>query len=110
MYLMENDVDILHEEIKDLVGHLVENNVDTLHEERIHLVEFSFIRVIYERASSRTEALTSVATLWSDINWAIGDPNHDDKYAVKSLMADKRKIRKQELALLHLIFCEYSNI
>ena len=46
MDLVGNDVDILHEEIKDLVGHLVENDVDTLHEERIHLVGFSFIRVI----------------------------------------------------------------
>jgi len=46
MDLVENDVDILHEEIKDLVSHLVENDVDTLHEERIHLVGFSFIRVI----------------------------------------------------------------
>jgi hypothetical protein len=36
----------LHEEIKYLVGHLVGNDVDTLHEERIHLVGFSFIRVI----------------------------------------------------------------
>jgi len=43
-YLVENDVDILHEEIKDSVGHLVGNDVDTLHEERIHLVGFSFIR------------------------------------------------------------------
>jgi hypothetical protein len=39
-------VDILHEEIKYLVDHLVGNDVDTLHEERIHLMEFSFIRVI----------------------------------------------------------------
>jgi len=39
-------VDILHKEIKDLVGHLVGNDVDTLYEERIHLVGFSFIRVI----------------------------------------------------------------
>jgi len=46
MDLVGNDVDILHEEIKDLVGHLVGNDVDTLHEERIHLVVFSFIRVI----------------------------------------------------------------
>jgi len=46
MDLVGNDVDILHEEIKDLVGHLVGNDVDTLHEERIHLVGFSFIRVI----------------------------------------------------------------
>jgi len=46
MDLVENDVDILHEEIKYLVGHLVGNDVDTLHEERIHLVGFSFIRVI----------------------------------------------------------------
>ena len=46
MDLVENDVDILHEEIKYLVGHLVGNDVDTLHEERIHLVRFSFIRVI----------------------------------------------------------------
>jgi len=44
--LVENDVDILHEEIKYLVDHLVGNDVDTLHEERIHLVGFSFIRVI----------------------------------------------------------------
>jgi len=46
MDLVENDVDILHEEIKYLVDHLVGNDVDTLHEERIHLVGFSFIRVI----------------------------------------------------------------
>ena len=46
MDLVGNDVDILHEEIKYLVGHLAENDVDTLHEERIHLVGFSFIRVI----------------------------------------------------------------
>ena len=46
MDLVENDVDILHEEIKDLVCHLVGNDVDTLHEERIYLVGFSFIRVI----------------------------------------------------------------
>jgi len=46
MDLVENDVDILHEEIKDLVGHLVENDVDTLHEEKIYLVGFSFIRVV----------------------------------------------------------------
>ena len=46
MDLVGNDVDILHEEIKDLVDHLVGNDVDTLHEERIHLVGFSFIRVI----------------------------------------------------------------
>ena len=46
MDLVGNDVDILHEEIKYLVGHLVGNDVDTLHEERIHLVGFSFIRVI----------------------------------------------------------------
>ena len=39
-------VDTLHEEIEYLVGHLVENDVDTLHEERIHVVRFSFIRVI----------------------------------------------------------------
>jgi len=45
MDLVGNDVDTLHEEIKYLVGNLMENNVDTLHEERIHLVEFSFIRV-----------------------------------------------------------------
>ena len=45
-YLGENDVDILHEEIKDLVGHLVGNDVNTLHEERIHLVGFNFIKVI----------------------------------------------------------------
>jgi len=44
MDLVENDVDILHEEIKYLVGHLVGNDVDTLHEERIHLVGFTFIR------------------------------------------------------------------
>jgi len=46
MDLVENDVNILHEEIKYLVGHLLGNDVDTLHEERIHLVGFSFIRVI----------------------------------------------------------------
>jgi hypothetical protein len=46
MDLVGNDVDILHEEIKDLVDHLVGNDMDTLHEERIHLVGFSFIRVI----------------------------------------------------------------
>ena len=46
MDLVGNDVDILHEEIKYLVDHLVGNDVDTLHEERIHLVGFSFIRVI----------------------------------------------------------------
>jgi len=46
MDLVGNDVDILHEEIKDLLGHLVGNDVDTLHEERIHLVRFNFIRVI----------------------------------------------------------------
>jgi len=46
MDLVENDVDILHEEIKYLVGHLVGNDVDTLHEEKIHLVGFNFIRVI----------------------------------------------------------------
>jgi hypothetical protein len=46
MDLVGNDVDILHEEIEYLVGHIVENDVDTLHEERIHLVGFSFIRVI----------------------------------------------------------------
>ena len=46
MDLVWNDVDILHKEIKDLVGHLVGNDVDTLYEERIHLVGFSFIRVI----------------------------------------------------------------
>jgi len=46
MDLVENDVDILHEEIKYLVNHLVGNNVDTLHEERIRLVGFSFIKVI----------------------------------------------------------------
>ena len=46
MDLVENDVDILHGEIKYLVDHLVENDVDTLHEERIYLVGFSFIRVI----------------------------------------------------------------
>jgi len=41
MDLVENDVDILHEEIKYLVDHLVRNDVDT-----IHLVRFSFIRFI----------------------------------------------------------------
>jgi len=46
MDLVRNDVDTLHEEIEYLVGHVVENDVDTLHEERIHLVRFSFIRVI----------------------------------------------------------------
>jgi len=46
MDLVGNDVDTLHEEIEYLVDHLVENDVDTLHEERIHLVGFSFIRVI----------------------------------------------------------------
>ena len=46
MDLVENDVDTYHEEIECLVGQLVENDVDTLHEERIHLVEFSSIRVI----------------------------------------------------------------
>jgi hypothetical protein len=46
MDLVENDVDILHEEIKYLVDHLVRNDVDALHEERIHLVGFSFIIVI----------------------------------------------------------------
>jgi len=46
MDLVGNDVDILHEEITYLVGHLVENDADTLHEERIHLVGFNFIRVI----------------------------------------------------------------
>ena len=47
MDLVENDVDILHEEIKYLVDHLVRNDVDTLHEDKTHLVGFSFIRVIY---------------------------------------------------------------
>ena len=47
MDLVGNDVDILHEEIKYLVGHLVGNDVATLHEGRIHLMGFSFIiRVI----------------------------------------------------------------
>jgi hypothetical protein len=46
MDLVVNDVHILHEKIKYLVGHLVGNDVYTLHEERIHLVGFSFIRVI----------------------------------------------------------------
>ena len=46
MDLVQNDVDTLHKEIEYLVGHLVRNDVDTLYEERIHLVEFSFIRVI----------------------------------------------------------------
>jgi len=46
MDLVENNVDILHEEIKYLVHDLVGNDVDTLHEEKIHLVGFSFIRVI----------------------------------------------------------------
>jgi len=31
---------------KYLVGYLVGNDVDTLHEEKIHLLVFSFIRVI----------------------------------------------------------------
>jgi len=48
MDLVGNDVNILHEEIEHLVGHLVGNDVDTLHEERIHLVGFSFIRVLGE--------------------------------------------------------------
>ena len=39
-------MDTLHEEIEYFVGHLVGNDVDTLHEERIHLVGFSFIRII----------------------------------------------------------------
>jgi len=39
-------VDTLYGEIEYLVDHLVGNDVDTLHEERIHLVGFSFIRVI----------------------------------------------------------------
>ena len=30
---MQNDMDILHEEIEYLVGHLVGNDVDTLHRE-----------------------------------------------------------------------------
>jgi hypothetical protein len=42
MDLVGNDVDTLHGEIEFLVG----NDVDILHEERIHLVGFSFIRVI----------------------------------------------------------------
>jgi len=46
MDLVENDVDILHEEIKYLVNYLVRNDVNILHEERIYLVGFSFIRVI----------------------------------------------------------------
>jgi len=46
MDLVGNDVDILHEGIEYLVGHLVDNDVDTLHEKIIHLVGFSFIRVI----------------------------------------------------------------
>jgi len=46
MDLVGNDVDTLHGEIEYLLGHLVENDVDILHEERIHLMEFSFIRVI----------------------------------------------------------------
>ena len=46
MDLVENDVDTLHEEIEYLVGHLVGNDVATLHEGRIHLMGFSFIRVI----------------------------------------------------------------
>jgi hypothetical protein len=40
-----NDVNNLYEEIEHLVGHFVRNDVDTLHENKIHLVEFSFIRV-----------------------------------------------------------------
>jgi len=46
MDLVGNDIDTLHEEIKYLVDHLMENDVDTLHKERIHLVGFSFIRII----------------------------------------------------------------
>jgi hypothetical protein len=46
MDLVGNDVDTLHEEIEYLVSRLVGNDVNTLHEERIHLVRFSFIRVI----------------------------------------------------------------
>jgi len=46
MDLVGNDMDTLHEEIEYLVGHSVENDVDTLHEERIHLMRFSFIKVI----------------------------------------------------------------
>jgi hypothetical protein len=38
MDIVQNDVDVLHEEIECLVGYLVGNDVDTLHEERIHLV------------------------------------------------------------------------
>jgi len=56
MDLVENDVDILHEEIKYLVGHLVGNDVDTLHEERIHLVGFSFIRVIDTNGPRKIDA------------------------------------------------------
>jgi len=67
--LSGNDVDILHEEIEYLVGHLVRDNVDILHKERIHLVEFSFIRVIdyflVEKTSfSLIEVPPTSATLW----------------------------------------------
>jgi len=59
MDLVGNDVDTLHEEIEYLVGHLVRNDVDTLYGERIHLVEFSFIRVIDYRWSNGLDSLGS---------------------------------------------------
>jgi len=52
MNIVENDVDTLHEEIE----YLVENDVDTLHEERIHLVGFSFIRVIDMHVQKKNHA------------------------------------------------------
>jgi len=39
-------------EIKYLVDHLVGNDVDISHEERIHLMEFSFIRVTYKQSTT----------------------------------------------------------
>jgi len=59
MDLVENDMDNLHEEIEYLVGHLVENDVNILYEEKIHLVEFSFIRVIDCKATPYTQVASN---------------------------------------------------
>jgi len=40
MDLVENDVDILHEEREHLVDQLIGNDVDTLYKQRIYLLRF----------------------------------------------------------------------